>query len=63
MTHEVYVEVPVNLDALAVRIAESDYDSVMEFIKTVDSYIADYEFTRMLRDWAVAEMENEDKES
>lgn len=50
----------INLDDLVEEIVTLDDKSIFELIKSIDSQVAEYNFTKKLRDYFVNEMEYED---
>jgi hypothetical protein len=61
---QVNVVVPVDLEDLAVGLNDTlTHESMLEFILTLDSYAADYEFTQRLRDSLTEALELEDEAS
>jgi hypothetical protein len=50
----------VNLDDLVEEIVTLDDKSIFNLIKTIDLQVADYDFTKKLRDYFVKEMKKED---
>ena len=51
----------ISLDDLAEEIKSLDDESIFELIKSIDLQVADYDFTKKLRDYFVKEMKKEDK--
>jgi len=50
----------ISLDDLAEEIKSLDDESIFELIKSIDLQVADYDFTKNLRDYFVKEMKKED---
>lgn len=50
----------INLDDLVEEIVTLDDESIFNLIKTIDLQVADYDFTKNLRDYFVKEMKKED---
>ena len=50
----------VNLHYLANEISDLDNKTVIEFVKEIDGLMADYRFTKTLREYFVKEIKNED---
>lgn len=50
----------ISLDDLAEEIKSLDDESIFELIKSIDLQVADYDFTKKLRDYFVKEMKKED---
>jgi hypothetical protein len=51
----------IDLDDLVEEIVTLDDESIFNLIKTIDLQVADYDFTKKLRDYFVKEIEKEDK--
>ena len=56
----VNITASVNISQLAHEISDLDNDVIKEFIKELDGLVADYKFTKSLRDYFIKEIENED---
>jgi len=57
------VEILVNLEVdqiVADLCTQLDHDDLLELIKQIDAEVADYDFTKELRDYFVEEVEDED---
>jgi hypothetical protein len=50
----------IALDDLVEEICTLDDKSIIDFIKSIDLMVADYDFTKTLRDYFVKEMKKED---
>ncbi len=50
----------INLDDLVEEIVTLDDESIVNLIKTIDLQVADYDFTKKLRDYFVKEIKKED---
>lgn len=59
-TKKLFIHSEINLDNLVEEIATLDDESIFELIKSIDSQVAEYNFTKKLRDYFVKEMKNED---
>lgn len=51
----------IDLDDLVEEIIVLDDESIFELIKSIDLQVADYDFTKKLRDYFVKEMKKEDE--
>lgn len=60
MTKKICVTAELDLNYLADCISDLDNKNIINFIKEVDGLVADYYFTKTLRDYFVKEIANED---
>lgn len=58
-TKKLFIHSEINLDDLVEEIATLDDESIFELIKSIDSQVAEYNFTKKLRDYFVKEMKDE----
>ena len=54
------VESELPLDALAVQMAKTSHEVLIEFVKDLDAHVADMDFTRALRDFFIEEVRREE---
>ena len=56
------ITVDIELDNLVGAIVQNwDKDQIFEYIRRLDLWVAEYDFTKRLKDHFVAEMEKEEK--
>ncbi len=60
-TKKLLIRSEIDLDDLVEEIVTLDDESIFNLIKTIDLQVADYDFTKKLRDYFVKEMKKEDK--
>ena len=61
--NKMLTHVEIDLDDLVEDISVLDDDTIFNFIKNLDLIVADYSFTKRLRDHFVKEIKEEDKAS
>ena len=54
------IRTDINLDDLVEEIVTLNDESIFDLIKSIDSQVADYDFTKKLRDYFVKEIKKED---
>ena len=60
-TKKMQIHSTIDLDDLVEDIGILDDETIFEFIKSIDLHIAEYNFTKKLRDYFVEEIKKEDK--
>lgn len=58
-TKKLSIHSEINLDDLVEEIVTLDDESIFNLIKSIDSQVAEYNFTKKLRDYFVKEIKNE----
>lgn len=60
-TKKLLIRSEIGIDDLVEEIVTLDDESIFNLIKTIDLQVADYNFTKKLRDYFVEEIKKEDK--
>lgn len=60
-TQKLSIHSEIALDDLVEEICDLDDESIIDFIKSIDLRVADYDFTKTMRDYFVKEMKKEEE--
>ena len=60
MTRKIRMISDVGIHDLAKQISDLENKDISDLVKEIDGLVADYKFTKSLRDYFVKEIENED---